>query len=218
MLVAMLAAGLSAGSSEELSASVVVVDRIAVIVGNHAIKASDVERDVRLTDFMNRRPLDLSAAARKQAAERLIDQQILRTEIATGGYTRATGAETEGFQRQIERDRFGGSAAQMRAELARHGLTEDELREYLLWQLTVLKFLEQKFRPGVSVSDQDVRSYYDQHVSELKREHPKDSSFEALQSAVRSTLEGEAVNREFENWIGEARKRTRVEYRQGVAP
>jgi hypothetical protein len=214
MLVAMLAAGLSVG----LSASVVVVDRIAIIVGNHAIKASDVERDVRLTDFMNRRPLDLSAAARKQAAERLIDQQILRTEIATGGFARATAADAERFQRDIERERFGGSAAQMRAELARHGLTEDELREYLLWQLTVLKYIDQKFRPGVSVSDQDVRSYYDQHVSELKREHPKNSSFEAVQAAIRSTLEGEAVNREFENWIGEARKRTRVEYRQGVAP
>jgi parvulin-like peptidyl-prolyl isomerase len=210
MLVAMLAAG--------LSASVVVVDRIAIIVGNHAIKASDVERDVRLTDFMNRRPLDLSAAARKQAAERLIDQQILRTEIATGGYARANDAEAEGFQREIERERFSGSSAQMRAELARYGLTEDELREYLLWQLTVLKFIEQKFRPGVSVSDQDVRSYYDQHVSELNREHPKNSSFEPLQAEIRSTLEGEAVNREFENRIGEARKRTRIEYRQGVAP
>jgi hypothetical protein len=210
MLVAMLAA--------VSSASVVVVDRIAVIVGNHAIKASEVERDVRLTDFMNRRPLELTAAAKKQAAERLIDQQILRTEIATGGFARATAADAERFQREIERERFGGSTARMQAELTRYGLTEDELREYLLWQLTVLKYIEQKFRPGVSVSDQDVRSYYDQHLSDLKREHPKDSSFEALQAGIRSTLEGEAVNREFETWIGEARKRTRVEYRQGGAP
>src|SRR5690242_2766095 len=35
----------------------VVIDRMAVIVGQHVIKASDVDRDLRLTEFMNREPL-----------------------------------------------------------------------------------------------------------------------------------------------------------------
>src|SRR5215470_13243834 len=82
----------------------VVVDRIAVIVGKHAIKASDISRDLRLTEFLNREPLDLSAAARRKSAERLIDQQLIRTEIASGHYTRATDAEADALWKQILRE------------------------------------------------------------------------------------------------------------------
>ena len=39
----------------------VVIDRIAVIVGKSVIKSSDVERNLRLTEFLNQQPLSLSA-------------------------------------------------------------------------------------------------------------------------------------------------------------
>ena len=38
----------------------VILDRIAVIAGTHVIKASDIDRDIRLTDFLNRTPLNFS--------------------------------------------------------------------------------------------------------------------------------------------------------------
>src|SRR5262245_18020737 len=37
-----------------------VVDRIAVIVGRHAIKTSDIDRELRVSSFINRQPLDQS--------------------------------------------------------------------------------------------------------------------------------------------------------------
>ena len=37
-----------------LAAASVVVDRIAVIVGKDAIKLSDIDRDLRVTEFQNR--------------------------------------------------------------------------------------------------------------------------------------------------------------------
>ena len=84
----------------------VVIDRIAVIVGKQVIKSSDVERDLRLTEFLNREPLGLSVAARRKAANRLIDQQLIRIEIASGGYSRAPDSDAEALFRQIERERF----------------------------------------------------------------------------------------------------------------
>jgi hypothetical protein len=210
-----LAVGTSAAG---LEGSWVVVDRIAVIVGKQAIKTSDVERDLRLTEFLNGQPPDVSVAARQQAAERLIDQQIIRAEIAAGGYARATNTDAEQLEWQLVRDRFGGSRTRLRADLERYSLTEDELRAQLLWQLTVLRFIELKFQPGVSVSDQDVRTYYNQHVADLKRRHPKDYGLAAVQGEIRNSLEGEAVNRDFEEWIGQARTGTRIEYRPGRTP
>ena len=192
----------------------VVIDRIAVIAGKHVIKLSDIQRDLRLTEFLNSEPLNLGAARKREAAERLIDQQLIRAEIATGGYTRASDADAEALLRQIRHDRFGGIDAKMRAELTRYGLTEDGLRAQLLWQLTVLKFIQQRFQPEVAVTDQDVRTYYNQHVADLKRSNPKDSSFEALAPQIRTSLEGENVNKDFDDWLARTRQRTQIEYRQ----
>ena len=47
--------------------------------------------------------------------------------------------------------------------MKRYGLTEPKLREQLLWQLTVLQFIDERFRGGVVVTDDDVRDYYDEH-------------------------------------------------------
>lgn len=192
----------------------VVIDRIAVVVGKHVIKSSDVERDLRLTQFLNQEPLNLAAPVRRQAADRLVDQDVIRGEIAAGGYSRAHDSDAEALLRQIQRDRFGGTEARMTAELSRYGLTEEALRNQLLWQLTVLKFIQQRFQPGVSVSDDDVRAYYDQHIADLRRQYPRDNTFAALEPKIRSLLEGEAVNRDFETWLDEARKRTKIEYHQ----
>jgi hypothetical protein len=194
----------------------VVIDRIAVIVGKHVIKLSDVERDLRLTAFLNRAALDLSPKLKRQAAERLVDQQIIRGELAASGYERATDAQADVLLAEIRRDRFADSAEKMRAALARYGLTTEELQAQLLWQLTVLQFIQQRFQPEVSVSDEDIRAYYDQHVADLRREHPRNSSFETLQPDIRRILEGEAINKDFEDWIAGARQRTQIVYREGA--
>jgi hypothetical protein len=211
MRTAILFLGLSAALG-----AAVIIDRIAVVVGKKVIKASDIDRDLRLTEFLNRESLDLSSDARRKAADRLIDQQIIRNEIAIGGYSRASDAQAEGLLRQILHDRSGNSEARLRAELARYGLTEEDLRQQLLWQLTVLSFIQQRFQAGVSVSDEDVQTYYNQHLAELKRQHPQNSSFEAVAPEIRKVQQEEAVTRDFEDWLSRARQRAQIEYRQGA--
>ena len=193
-----------------------VLDRIAVIVGKHVIKQSDINRDLRVTEFLNRVPLDLSAAARRQSAERLIDQEIIRQEIITGGYERPAESEAMALEAKLRQDRFGGSESRMQQELARHGLSEQQLRDELRWQLTVLRFIDQRFRVGVIVMDEEVRTYYDQHVAELRRQYPANSSFEALEPNIRSLLEGERVNQSFDQWLKEARSSYQIDYKQGA--
>ena len=178
----------------------VVIDRVAVIVGKHVVKLSDIDRDLRVTAFLNRQPLVENAEARRKAAERLIDQQIIRDELATGGYSRPTDADAEAMLRQVR----------VKQSLAQYGLTEDELRPHLLWQLTVLRFIEQRFQPGVMVTDDQVRGYYDRHPEVRK------ASSAIAAPEIRKTLEGEQVNAQFEAWLDEARKGQRVEFREAA--
>jgi peptidyl-prolyl cis-trans isomerase SurA len=195
---------------------VVVLDRIAVIVGKHAIKESDIELDLRLTESLNREPLNLSSAAKRQSAERLIDQEVIRQEIIMGGYQRPAESEADALLEQLKRDRFDGSESRLEEALARYGLTKEQLRDRLLWQLTVLRFIDQRFRVGVVVTDEEVRAYYDQHLSELRRQYPNNNSFEALAPKIRATLEGERVNQNFNEWLEQARSGYRIEYKQGA--
>ncbi|HTX36984.1 MAG TPA: hypothetical protein VME43_18270 [Bryobacteraceae bacterium] len=194
----------------------VVIDRIAVIVGKSVIKLSDIERNLRLTEFLNREPLNVSVQDRRPAAERLIDQQLIRNEIATGGYTRASDADAEGLLKRLEQDHYAGSATRLDAALERYGLTENELRREFLWQLTVLGFIRQRFQPGVDITDQQVETYYNQHLAELKREYPRENTLAALTPQIRDLLTGQEVNKEFDDWLAQARKRTQIEYRQGA--
>lgn len=203
------------GCSAMLSGAVI-LDRIAVIAGTHVIKASDIDRDIRLTDFLNRATLDFSSTAKKASAERLITQQIIRDEIVSGGYRRPPEAEAAEFEAELRRDRFGGSEQKLREALQRYKLTESELLEQLLWQITVLQFIDQRFRGGVVVTDPDVHSYYDQHIAELRRESRKDSSLATLAPKIRMALEGERINQAFNDWLDQARKSERVEFKQGA--
>jgi peptidyl-prolyl cis-trans isomerase SurA len=194
----------------------VVLDRMAVIVGNHVVKASDIDRDLRVTEFLNNEPLNLDAAAKHQSAERLIDQEIIRQEIITGGYRRPTDEDAAAFEQQLLRNRFHGSAEQLSLALTHYGLAKEELHLQLLWQLTVLRFIDQRFRAGVLVTDEEVRAYYDQHLAELRGQNLSDSSFDALQSKIRTTLEGNLINKNFNEWLEQSRKRSRIEYRPGA--
>jgi hypothetical protein len=194
----------------------VILDRIAVIAGTHVIKASDIDRDIRLTDFLNQAPLNFTPSTKREAAERLITQQIIRDDIVSGGYRRPPESEAAQLETELRRDQFDSSQQRFREALKRYGLTEAELREQLLWQITVLQFINERFRGGVVVTDDEVRAYYDQHIGELRKQYRKDDSFEALAPKIRERLEGERVNQSFNEWLDQMRKSYRVEFKQGA--
>jgi peptidyl-prolyl cis-trans isomerase SurA len=192
----------------------VLVDRVAVVVGKRIIKASDIDRDMRLTSFVNQQKPDFSPAARRKAAARLVDQEIIREELSAQGYSRASDADADRLLSDIAKQGFRASDAQLRAALVRYGLTKEQLHEQLLWQLTVLRFIDQRFRLGVLVTDDEIKIYYDQHLADLKRQYPSENSLGALSEKIKTALEGELVDKEFDQWLDEARKRKRIEYKE----
>jgi hypothetical protein len=191
-------------------ASPVIIDRIAIVIGNSIIKNSDIDRDVRGTEFMNGDPLDLSNAARKKSASRLIDQVFIRREIDLGAYPNATWTQTD---RQIDgliRQRFKTRQAFDQA-LRRYGFAEVDLRTQLQWQLTILNFINIRFKPAVLVTDQDIDTYYKQHEAELQRAHPG-ASLDDLREEIRDIITGERVNQQFFAWLDQQRKDAKIIY------
>ncbi len=200
-MMSLLVAGLGLG---------VIIDRIAIIVGNSIIKDSDIDRDIRATDFLNGRPLSLSPSARKSAADRLINQAIIRREIRIGDYPRATFEEADQQLQKLEKQRFKSQAGFEQA-LNRYELTLLDLRTEFRWQLTVLRFIDQRFKPAVLVTDQQVNDYFRQHEAALRHEHPGQSN-DDLHNVARDIITGEQVNKLFFDWLDQQRKDAKIQY------
>jgi hypothetical protein len=59
-----------------------------------------------------------------------------------------------------------------------------------------------------------VRAYYNQHLADLRRQNPQASAYETVEPRIRKILEGERVDRDFNQWLSQARSRYRIEYKQ----
>ena len=188
------------------------IDRIAAVVGKRAIKQSDIERDLRVIQFLNSEPPTSSLPLQKQTLKRLIDQELIRAGMGSAVNTNSSGTEAQALYDRLVRDRFGGSKEKVNAELRRRGLKETELLQQLQWQLVVLRFIDERFRSGILVTDDEIREYYDQHQQEFARQ-PGSHSFEALAPKIRETLEAQAVDQQFDEWLAQRRRRALIEYK-----
>lgn len=191
--------------------SAVIIDRIAIVVGNSIVKDSDISRDIRVTSFLNGDPLNLGENARKVTASRLIDQIFIRKEIELGDYPVATPQQADQELDRLVQERFKGEAA-LEEALRKYGIVGPDLRSHFLWQLTVLRFIDARFRPAVLVTDDDTENYYKEHATAFKREHPGKSSLEDVRAEINDILSAQQVNKLFFAWLDEQRKETKITY------
>ncbi len=189
-----------------------ILDRIAIVVNNQIIKDSDIDRDIRVTDFLNGVRLDLGQEARKEAANRIIDQTLIRREIQVAQYAAAKPEESQQLLAEVRKQRYSQPGAYT-AALARYGITEEQLKGQVAWQVTVLHFIEQRFRPGVMIPDEEVQKYFDSHAAELRRQAGgKPVTLDDVRANIEEQLSGERVNRDFFNWLEQARKEAQIRY------
>lgn len=125
--------------------SATVVDRLALVVGKTAFTQSEVEDEVRFSELENGKPLDLSPARRKEAAERLVDQQLLRDEIDITGF-QLTAVQADALFNKFCQEHFDSGQA-CEAALARYGVTESLFKQHLVWEITLVRFTDQRFAP-----------------------------------------------------------------------
>lgn len=194
-----------------LAAFAVIIDQIAIVVNGQIIKESDIIREVRVTDFLNHDPLNLSLAAQKKAADRLIDQAFIRHEISLGDYPVATFKDADVELSRLERERYKTPAA-LQQSLRGYGLTVPDLRYTFRWQLSVLRFVDVRFKPAVVVTDNEIEQYYNSHLAALRRAHPSGYSLEDLRSVIHDNLVNEKVNQRFFAWLDDQRKDAKIQF------
>ncbi len=188
----------------------VLIDEIAITVGNQAITESEIEREIRLSSLLNGAAPDTGLEARREAADRLIEQALVRREMSFGSYPPVPAAQVDEALASTRKS-HGGQPG-FAALLAKYGLTEKDLRDYLTWQLALLKFIDLRFRPAVQVTEEDVETYYKQHSSAQPGPDGTTPSLHDLHDQIEQKLTGERVDTQLDEWMKRSEERTVIRY------
>ena len=179
------------------------LDRIAVTVGQEVITESRVTLDLRVAAFLDRKPVDLSSAAKRQSAERLVDQLLILREALDSHVTLPSVEATAGLIAPY------ASESDYQASLERYGISERDLGAHLLAGLRTLTFTDLRFRPDVQISEQDLRSYYDKLPTSAAVPSP---SFEDSRDQIEKLLVEQRVLDDLDKWLAMARSAAGVRY------
>jgi len=188
-----------------------IVDRIAITVANQVITESQIDEEIRITAFLNRDKLDVSAGAKKQAVDRLIEQALVKREMDLSHYpfpqTGDASAALEGVKATYP------SQADFIAALESYGISEADLTRRLLWQFTLLRFIDYRFRPGIQIADADVQTYYRQQVSGWERQGIKPiPTLEESRDQIEEILTQKRIDQALDEWMAATRKQVPITY------
>lgn len=199
-------------------ASSIVLDRAVAVVNRHVILASDLDEEIRLS-VLDANDMSRQELTKQQALEKLISRTLIEQQIRQGDMP-ALEPSQEAVQARLQEIRTELpicirqnciSDAGWKTFLAAHALTEQRVEAYLRYRLEILNFIEQRFRQGVQISEQQIETYY--HDALL----PQYSAGEAVpplaqvSSRIQEILLQQQVNDLFDNWLANLRQQGDVE-------
>jgi hypothetical protein len=194
-----------------------IVDRIAVSVGNRVATASDLDRAIRVTAFLNGKPPDFSPAAKRATADRLVEQLLIRRELETNRYPMPAAADAAPLFDKFQRDNYKDAADFERA-LTAAGISAQDVKDEILWQRALLSFVDARFRLGVQVNDRDIQDYFEKVVKPAAQAaHPgAPVALDDYRQSIEDTLAGPMVDKQLDDWLKDVRERTEIVYHEEV--
>ena len=198
--------------------SPVVLDSVVAIVNRHAILASDIDEEIHLSvldpgragqgDLTPKRALD------QLISQALIQQQIRREDAEA---VEPSDAEVNARLAEIRKElpacvhRNCASDDGWKAFLIEHDLTPERVDAYLRFRLEILSFIEQRFRPGIRISPQEIETYYRNTLRPLYAAGEAVPTLERVSPRIEEILLQQQVNLLFDDWLTNLRKQGDIE-------
>jgi hypothetical protein len=191
------------------------LDRIAVIAGDQVITENTIRRQIRLTAFLQNERPDYSLANKRRTAELLLRQTIVRKEIELSRYTPPGMDEVE---KQIENN-IGKRGPEFLQQLEKQGFTELDLKETFLALVSFNRFVTFRFNPGVTISEDEIREYYEKEYVPAKLKSSATDPVEPmdqLRASIVRILEVRKANVALDQWLEQARQQVNVRFVEEV--
>lgn len=193
------------------------LDRVVATVNNHAILASDIADEMRLSVLDPN--LNGVALTSGNALQQLISRSLIQQQIRTEDIPAVQPSDEEVRTRVVELRKElpscvrsnCASEAGWAAFLSTNDLTPKQLEDYVRLRLEILRFIEARFRQGIRISQQEIESYY--HNTLLPQYTPGQPvpPLENVSTRIEEILLQQQVNSLFGSWLDNLRKQGDVE-------
>jgi hypothetical protein len=199
-------------------AAPVVLDRVVAVVNNQAILTSDVDDEIRLSVLDPGRG-GLGVLTRARALDQLIGRALIQQQMHQEDTQAAEPSQEEVDARLMEirkelpacvRENCA-SAAGWSAFLFTHTLTPTLVETYLRHRVEILRFIEQRFRQGISISPQEIETYYHNTLLPQYAKGETIPTLDLVSNRIQEILLQQRVNVLFDDWLGNLRKQGDIE-------
>ena len=144
-----------------------VLDSVVAVVNNRAILSSDLDEEMRIS-ILEPNSVRSGPETPQRALQRLISRTLIRQQIREEDAQAAVPTPKEITDRldNVRRElpvcvrEDCATDAGWKAFLASHDLTQEQVDSYLRDRLEILNFIEMRFRQGISISHQEIETYY----------------------------------------------------------
>jgi peptidyl-prolyl cis-trans isomerase SurA len=198
--------------------SPVVLDKVVAVVNNQAILASDIDNEIRLSVLDPGRG-GLGVLTPRRALDQLIGRALIQQQIRQQDLQSTEPPATEVAARLSEirteipacvRQNCASDAG-WKAFLAAHDLTATQVETYLRYRLEILAFIEQRFRQGISISPEEIQTYYTNTLIPQYTKGETIPPLEQVSNRIQEILLQQRVNALFGDWLNNLRKEGDVE-------
>jgi peptidyl-prolyl cis-trans isomerase C len=140
-------------------------------IGATTISRAELDRALTVLTAQNRLPAADTPEGRKQAESAALDQLIFAELIYQEGM-KTPPADLDkqiDFKMSQNKSRFG-SPEEFESAMKSAGVTEKELADITRKDLVISNYIEKTISPTVTVSDDDVKNFYNENKDQLKEE------------------------------------------------
>jgi peptidyl-prolyl cis-trans isomerase SurA len=194
-------------SAAAASGKLVTLDRVIAVVNGDVILESDVDEERRFEEIQPYRAA--AENTREKLIERLVDRALILQQAAMEPEGKVSDSDLDTQIATLRRDVPACKEYHCETDegwakyLADHGFTVDEFRAMWLQRMQLLKFIQVRFRSGITISDDEIKQYYEKTMlPEYARRNVKNPPpLDRIKRRIEEVLLQQQVSALLEDWL-----------------
>lgn len=193
-----------------------VIDRVVAVVNDDLILESDVDEERRFEEIQPYRT-DNQNHSREQTVRRLIDRTLILQQAELEPSTAVSDKELDAQLMTLRKDipackqYHCETDAGWKKYVNDHGFTVEEFRKRWRERMELLRFIEVRFRNGIQISDDEIKTYYEKTMlPEYAKRHVTPPKLETISPRIEEVLLQQQVGNLLRDWLKSLRAQGRV--------
>jgi parvulin-like peptidyl-prolyl isomerase len=184
----------------------VVLDRLIAVVNEDVILESDVDEERRFEEVQPYRSAPVFS--REKIIERLIDRALILQQAALEPGDAVLDKDLDTQLATLRKDIPACKQYHCETDdgwkkyLGDHGFTEQEFRDRWKLRMQLLKFIEVRFRNGISIADAEITAYYEKSMlPEYAKRNVTPPPLDTIKRRIEEVLLQQQVGALLQDWL-----------------